>query len=110
MGWNYGTNAGGKPVLAVSFSRSKGPAAAGLRDGQCAWSDRSANDTGLCFHTNIQLLEVTPAGHVAAVAFGPNYLNNFLTSAGKLYIFEAHVAPVRPGSSANCLWVDKYGP
>jgi hypothetical protein len=110
MGWNYGTNAGGKPVLAVSFSRSKGPAAAGLRDGQCAWSDRSANETGLCFHTNIQLLEVTPAGHVAAVAFGPNYLNNFLTSAGKLYIFEAHVAPVRPGSSANCLWVDKYGP
>jgi hypothetical protein len=109
MGWNYGLNASSKPVLAVSFSRSKGPAAAGLRDGQCAWSDRSATDTLLCFHTNIQLLDVSPTGQVTVAGFGPNYLNNFLTSQGKLYVFGARVGPVRPGSSSNCLWVDKYG-
>lgn len=115
MGWNYGLNASGASILAVSFSRSKGPAAAGLRNGQCAWSDRRANDTLLCFNTSVQLLQVLPSGQIQTVAFGPNYLNNFLTSQGKLYIFGAHIAPVTQGGGTarpvgNCLWVDKYGP
>ena len=114
MGWNYAMSPSGSPLLAVSFSQSKGPAASGLKDGQCAWSTRKVTSTPLlCLQTSVQLLEVSPAGQVHAAAFGPNYLNNFLTSKGKLYIFTVHEAPLGTASGmpvSTCLWVDKYGP
>ncbi len=120
MAWNYGLGAGGAPVLAVSFSQSKGPVAAGLKNGQCAFPDSKVpmGRTTLCFHTNVNLLAVTAARQVSEAAFGPNYLNNFLTVPGKLYFFWVHEASAKsasppPGSTATvpiCLWVDKYGP
>jgi hypothetical protein len=120
MGWQYGLDASGAPVLTVSFTQSKGPVAAGLMNGQCAFSDSKVrmDRTNLCLHTKIQLLSVTAARQVYEAAFGPNYLNNFLTVPGKLYFFWVHEAPANsasppPGNSAHvpvCLWVDKYGP
>lgn len=101
MAWTYQQGS-----FLVSIHKSVGPASSGLKNGQCAWTNRAINqkEINLCFSATITAMNGgLGSGQFFAMNTSQSYLDWFFVNPGKIYVFMAHL-------SGPCLHVDHYGP